>query len=170
MGTALIDWTARGMATCCALRWIFVVSRRRGAVTISDAAWWFAGWVLLVVHVACAFNFQHDWSHAAAYEHTARRTAEAVGWNWGGGLYFNYATILVWGADVVVLVRSRQLKSRAPELWTWCATAWIGFMLANATLVFGPGWWWGAAAILVATVLVVARVSSRSEIARDPKP
>jgi hypothetical protein len=97
------------------------------------------GWLLLVAHTVCAFHFQHGWSHAAAYVHTARRTADLVGWEWGGGLFVNYVTIAVWGVDVVVLGRAASRKAPPPRLWTMLAAGWIGFVIINATLVFGPG-------------------------------
>src|SRR5438876_3113025 len=53
------------------------------------------------VHVACAFQFYHNWSHAAAYAETARQTAEFTGWKWGGGIYINYLFALVWLGEVV---------------------------------------------------------------------
>src|SRR5436190_1823389 len=67
---------------------------------------WTLGCAALLVHVACAFHFHHAWSHAAAYEHTARATGAVVGWAWGGGLYVNYVFALLWSADA---------------LWWWCS-------------------------------------------------
>ena len=49
-----------------------------------------AGCAVFITHVASAFAFYHHWSHSAAYEGTARQTAQLTGWNWGGGLYVNY--------------------------------------------------------------------------------
>jgi hypothetical protein len=117
---------------------------------------WTLGWGLLVLHVACAFQFLHQWSPVAAYEHTARRTAEAVGWYWGGGLYFNYATLAIWGADVVVVAAAYRRGRPAPRLWSLFAAGWVGCMVVNATLVFGPRWWWWVAAVLA--VICAARL------------
>ena len=62
---------------------------------------WTAGCALYLLHVACAFEYYHHWSHTEAYDSTAKQTAETVGLDWGGGLYANYAFTLVWLADVV---------------------------------------------------------------------
>ena len=40
-------------------------------------------------------HWEHDWSHAAALEHTANQTQDVVGVHWGGGLYFNYGMLLL---------------------------------------------------------------------------
>src|SRR5262245_10761780 len=61
---------------------------------------WTVGCLAFLLHVGCAFQFYHHWSHRAAYEATARQTAEVVGLDWGGGLYANYAFAAVWVADV----------------------------------------------------------------------
>src|SRR4029079_17504189 len=61
------------------------------------ARWlWTGGCAIYLVHMACAFGLIHNWSHADAYRHTAERTAELVGFDWGGGLYFNHLFTAVW--------------------------------------------------------------------------
>ena len=40
---------------------------------------WALGFLVYLSHVISAFHFHHHWSHAAAYEETARRTAELFG-------------------------------------------------------------------------------------------
>lgn len=86
-------------------------------------AWWRAGTLLLIVHVVCAFQFAHHWSHAAALTATARQTAEVTGWSSGMGLWFNYAFIALclngWQGSAVWL---RGL---------------VAFMWFNATVAFG---------------------------------
>src|SRR3954470_19546310 len=73
------------------------------------ARWlWTVGCGFYVAHVLCAFAFFHHWSHAAAYEETARQTRALIGWDWGGGLFVNYLFTLVWVADL---------------LWWWLAPA-----------------------------------------------
>src|SRR5579872_5327000 len=59
------------------------------------------GCILLWAHVASAFAFYHHWSHDDAYSRTARETADTVGIDWGGGIYFNYLCLLLWSFDVV---------------------------------------------------------------------
>src|SRR5207302_6465297 len=59
------------------------------------------GCAAFVVHVACAFQFYHHWSHAAAYADTARQTKDYFGLDWGGGLYLNYVFLVVWVGQAI---------------------------------------------------------------------
>src|SRR5262249_18424034 len=100
---------------------------------------WTAGCLAFVFHVACAFEFYHQWSHATAYAATARRTAEVVGLDWGGGLYANYAFTLLWAADVCWWwcdPDRYRVRSRAVD---WVVQGFMGFMAFNAVVVFGEG-------------------------------
>ena len=40
---------------------------------------WTTGCLVFWLHVACAFQFVHHWSHAEAFEATARQTLETTG-------------------------------------------------------------------------------------------
>src|SRR5689334_14734844 len=51
---------------------------RRDALIWSRNCWTAGCWAYLL-HVVCAFEFYHHWSHADAYEFTAEQTAEVVG-------------------------------------------------------------------------------------------
>ena len=64
---------------------------------------WTLGCVLFDVHVACAFHFYHQWSHAVAWQHTAERTRELLGVAMGDGIYFSYLFLVLWAVDVVWL-------------------------------------------------------------------
>jgi hypothetical protein len=93
----------------------------------------------LWVHVGCAFHFYHGWSHAAAVEDTARQTREAVGVDFGGGVYFNYATLLVWTADAAWWwVRPRSYLARGIG-WEIAVHAFLLFIIVNAAAVFAAG-------------------------------
>ena len=74
---------------------------------------WLAGWFALLIHVVLAFALFHGGSWQAAYDHTARATLAATGWNSGAGLWVNLVTLLVWGADLL----QRQLSARPPGLF-----------------------------------------------------
>lgn len=148
VGTA---WLAMGCYFAAAGSWLsgFKESRARG--------FWTAGFLAYSAHVACAFGLYHDWSHDRAYADTAKQTADLFGWDWGGGLYFNYAFTVAWAADVVG--------------WWWCGArrlprrlefVWQGFfllMVANATVVFGTGWsrWGGVAGLAGCGVIALVR-------------
>ena len=123
---------------------------------------WTAGCVALLAHVACAFHFQHGWSHAAAYRDTARQTAEVFGRDWGGGVYVNYALAVGWVADVCCwwgFGLGAYRRRPWPLVVAW--HAFLLFIVFNATFVFAGGFvrWAGAGlcAALVVVWLAVAR-------------
>lgn len=113
---------------------------------------WTGGYAAFLTHLVAAFHFYHHWSHRAAYDVTARQTAEVVGLAFGGGVYINHLFALVWGADVCwwwcrpvqYLARSRAVE--------WTVQGFMAFIAFNATVVFGHGpiRWVG----LVASVLL----------------
>ncbi|MFT6617132.1 MAG: hypothetical protein ACJASX_000012 [Limisphaerales bacterium] len=63
--------------------------------------WWTIGCVAYVLHVVAAFGLHHEWSHAAAYEQTARQTADVVGRAFGAGIFVNYLFTLLWIGEVI---------------------------------------------------------------------
>ena len=100
---------------------------------------WTAGCLALLMHLVCAFQFYHHWSHAAAYEATARQTAEVVGLAWGGGLYANYAFAAVWALDACWWWSRPHGYATRPRPIEWAVQGYLGFIAFNATLVFGKG-------------------------------
>lgn len=140
----LTEWSARLCVACylASLAWSL---RQRERST--SALWlWTLAAILLGLHVLLAFHFEHGWSHAAALAHTANRTAAVTGFQSGIGLYVNYATFALWLTDVGLqwmpcgYDRLRSIVHVA----THCV---CGFIVFNATVVFGPRWWsWTAIA------------------------
>jgi hypothetical protein len=122
---------------------------------------WTGGFAAYLVHVACAFHFYHGWSHRAAYEATARQSAEVVGLAWGGGLYANYAFTLVWGADVAWWWAAPAHYRQRPRIVEWAVQAFLAFIVVNATVVFGFGTirWIGLAAGVALAGLVGAALT-----------
>ncbi len=142
LGESLTRWTVRlAMAlyvVSLALRWSARCRRPwlgRPWLGMARLAWT-GGCILFLAHVACAFNFFHGWSHAAAYQHTARRTEETIGIFWGGGLYLNYAFTLVWLADVLWWWRGLEQYERRGRAVEWGVQAFLAFMAFNGTVVF----------------------------------
>lgn len=114
----------------------------RGRTTWDSAARiaWTIAVVSLIAHFICAYQFYHDWSHDSAYRDTARQTDEVVGLNWGGGLFINYAFLIIWTIDVASWWIGG-LNSYRARPWPLVA-AWHGFLifiLFNATVVFKHG-------------------------------
>jgi hypothetical protein len=168
VGVALIAWTARAAIACWLVRLLRIAGRFDLPPRRADLIWSAAGWLLLLAHVLCAFHFQHHWSNADAYAHTARRTAETVGWNWGGGLYVNYATIAIWGGGVVVLAQAVARGVQAPPWWRWTEVFSVGFIILNATVVFGPRHWWLPVAGIVAGLVILFAVGRRRDRQSPP--
>jgi len=118
---------------------LLLVSRKRSKLT-SIARWaWTIACACLCLHVICAYHFYHRWSQDSAYRETARQTANVVGIEWGGGLYFNYALIAGWLLDVVWWWRSLDLYRRRSAVLTAIWQGFVLFMIFNATVVFKAG-------------------------------
>ena len=131
------------------------VNPHAGRRTFGAHAIWSAGCVLYVVHVFAAFQVYHGWSHAAAYAHTAARTAAVVGLDWGGGIWVNYAFTVLWLGEAGwswINPESYRARPRGVEL---AVRATFLFMIVNAAVVFvsGPTRWIGLA-IIVALVWI----------------
>jgi hypothetical protein len=117
---------------------------------------WTAGCLALLLHLVCAFQFYHHWSHAAAYEATARQTAEVVGLAWGGGLFANYAFAALWMLDTFWWWCRPQYYQVRPRAIEWVVQGFLAFILFNATVVFGKGTirWLGLAACLCLVIVL----------------
>ncbi|MDA0284731.1 MAG: hypothetical protein O3B13_15555 [Planctomycetota bacterium] len=146
-------WLARGSMACYALAVLMAPSQQKSSARgfRNWRAVWSAACVLLVVHVLAAFHFEHGWSHSAAWNHTSEQTARVTGIVWGGGLYFNYAFLILWIVDVAVLWRS---NPQTTSLLRRLTDLTCIFMVVNATVIFGPsGWIWPAIAFGLLLVL-----------------
>jgi hypothetical protein len=124
---------------------------------------WTAACLLYVAHVASAFHFVHEWSHASAYRETARQTAELIGFDWGGGLYWNYLFTLVWTADAAWWWIDGTSYERRPRWVTAAVHGFVGFMFVNGVVVFatGPVRWAGAVATAALAALAIHRYFSK---------
>jgi hypothetical protein len=134
--------------------------RQSGGVRLGRVCWTLGclvGWS----HVALAFHFAHDWSHAAAMEHSRQVGGLAE------GIFVNHLFMLAWTAD-------------AAGWWLWpgwyaSRSAWIdrvlhGFLLfvvVNATVVFaaGPVRWAGVALLLCLAAVALSRRWARTGVA-----
>ncbi|MDB5339813.1 MAG: hypothetical protein JWN70_5432 [Planctomycetaceae bacterium] len=136
-------WSAWPAVVCYVAAWALSLRPADNRSRIWIRLLWTAGWLALVAHVIVALAFVHGWSWSAAYEHTAQRTQTLVGWNWGGGVWFNLLTVGVWGADVLRMwmTSSRPERSVPAADWTrwsnYAVQSYIAFMMINATVVFG---------------------------------
>jgi hypothetical protein len=161
-GAAITLWTARLAVAFYLGRLLLRAGRASNAPAPIEAAVWACAAAVFLTHVATAFQFHHQWSHAAAYEHTARRTAALTGFNWGGGLYLNYALTAWWPADAIAVCIAARRGRPLPRWYARSADLFFGFMILNATVVFGSRWWLAVAGAWVAAVLVVRSRRKRS--------
>ncbi len=173
MTPPLVVWTARLAAGCWLVRWLVEVPHNRRAGSSAGRAlprvallWWTAGCGFHLAHVAAAYHWVHNWSHAAAWEHTAQRTAALAGVHWGGGVWLNDLFTLLWPLDVVRLWVERSTgRSACPKA---IVRGWHVFSLAmmiSATVIFGP-FGWRAIALLVVLLWWHLRRRSRATDAR----
>ena len=151
-----------------ALALALVVAVQRLAHRVSPLTRWLwamAGLATLV-HVLTAFGTFHGWSHAAAYADTARQTAEVTGWNWGGGIWFNYLFVSLWMGDAAWWLFAPEIyERRSPHFrraWDW----FFLFMAFNATVVFGHGFirWVGIAGFVLLFGLLVHSRTRRNSV------
>ncbi len=156
VGESLTRWTVRLALAGYVLGVAIPLWSGRSDRAQVQARWaWTMGCLAFLAHVLCAFAFYHGWSHGAAYEETARRTAELFGIAWGGGLYFNYAFTAVWVADVLWWWRDLERYQARPRWLGSVLHGFFGFMAFNATVVFATGWvrWLGLSVCLGLGVL-----------------
>lgn len=136
---------------------LYVLAERRGSLRLQAAALSF-----YLAHVAAVFQFSHGWSHAAAYDYTARRTDEVTGMSIGAGLYVNYAFTAFWAGWVLWLCSGRPVTA----LGRLGVRAVFLFMVFNSTVVFGVGpvRWYGAALSLVLAGIAISEFQSRKTL------
>jgi hypothetical protein len=159
-GELLTRWSARIALV------LYVASLATRGMPAGNHGWlsssrclWSAGCGVYLLHVACAFQFIHHWSHSAAFASTARQTAELTGVDWGGGILFNYLFTLIWLADVGWWWLNRESYEARSRFIDWPVQAFLAFIAFNATVVFATGAtrWAGVAG----TVMLVA-IAGRS--------
>ncbi len=122
------------------------------------------GCAALLAHVASAFHFHHDWSHANAYADTARQTAKLFGWNSGGGLHVNYLFALAWVGEAIWSWTNLAGYLQRPAWMTWSLRGFFLFMMVNGAVVFAHGAmrWFG---LLLCVTLAACWWRSRSHSA-----
>ena len=139
---------------------------RRGGQDTLARALNTAGCAAFLAHVACAFQFYHHWSHAAAYADTARQTEAYFGWRWGGGLYFNYAFLLLWLGQVIAAWTRPFRAPPTSAWWVWVTRGFILLMIVNGAVVFarGPIRWFGLLLCLALGVCWWRRTKSSGQV------
>jgi hypothetical protein len=164
MEELLTRWTAIVGLTLSVLSLALrVIAARHRSRVGAARLFWTAGCVALWLHTACAFQFVHHWSHRAAYESTARQTAELTGLDWAGGLWANYVFLAVWTFDACWWWTRPLSYLTRPRSIECLVQAFLGFIAFNATVVFGTG---AARCIGVVGCVALAIVAARMRWAR----
>jgi hypothetical protein len=155
LADAIIRWTARLFVACYVGRLCLDAIGSSESKSRRIARWlWTCGCAVYVAHVAAAFHWVHQWSHAAAYEHVLARTNEMTGFASGIGLYVNYAFGILWLADTVIWWLDPKWPDRiAPYYFV---QAIFAFLIIQATAVFGPSFW-RPITVAVIVLLIVLR-------------
>lgn len=98
------------------------------------ARWcWTLAWAAYLVHLAMAFHYYHQWSHAAAVAHT--RAVSGV----GAGIYVSHLFTVLWTLDVAWWWFGPKSRTTRPS---WVGRVLYGFMafiVFNATVVYERG-------------------------------
>ena len=128
----------RGTACAAFLLYVAALALRATRLAASRNCWT-AGCLAFLLHVFCAFQFVHHWSHAAAYELTARQTLETTGVNSGAGLFLNYGFAVVWALDAGWWWLAQESHRGRARLIERLIHGFMAFMWFNATVVFGHG-------------------------------
>ncbi len=130
---ALTIWTAL----------VLYVAGEFGRARRPAAAWarpvWLLGGLVYLGHVVAAFGIHHDWSHAAAYAHTAARTEALAGLDWGGGIWVNYAFTTIWVGEGLWWQLAPARYAKRPRVLTTAVRGAFLFMIANGAVIFVDG-------------------------------
>lgn len=160
------EWLIRGTAWFAFLLYIGAeLIRGRRVNPLAAPSLLTLGCAAMLLHIFCAFSYRFHWSHHAAYQDTARQTAEVTGLNWGGGIYINYLFEAVWLLEVIRFWRQSRRAIQTPRGWIFFTRAFFLFMFFNAAVVFvsGPARWLG----LIGCVTLIARWAWRNSYVRS---
>lgn len=118
---------------------------------------WRTGAVFYAIHVVSAFQHAYRWSHRLAFEDNVRQVRETMGFEFGPGIWVNYAFTLGW-----FLVAALWPKLNSTARLVWRVT--FLFIAFNGAVVFahGRGRWLGIALFMIAAAFWLRRFSSRT--------
>jgi hypothetical protein len=118
------------------------------------ARWcWTLAWAAYLIHLAMAFHHYHDWSHAAAVEHT--REVSGV----GEGIYVSHLFTLLWTLDVAFWWLRPNGYAQRSAMLGWLLHGFMAFVIFNGTVVYEHGFirWAGVALFVELAALSVYR-------------
>ena len=140
-GNLLTIWTIRAsLALYAVVLFGWLVGGAGSSRWMRAAKWlWAGGCVLFLGHMAAAFHYHHQWSHSAAFAHTAIETERVIGVRFGWGIYFNHLFAALWLFDAAWwLFRPDTYLSRG-RLCAASVHAYLFFIALNGAVVFEGG-------------------------------
>jgi hypothetical protein len=155
-GVWWMHWTIRAAMLLYAGSIVGQLGGRRVAARWS----WTIGCALLWVHVGLAMHVVYHWDHGLMVRETARQTAELTGIDWGGGVYINYAFMLLWAGDAAWWWFAGDERYRCRAVWvSMIVHAFLAFIAINAVIVFANGAvrWTGVATCTIVIALAARR-------------
>lgn len=136
----IVRWTARAFVLCYVLRLGLDAAGRRDLASQRTARWiWTTGCTVCWIHFAVAFQLVHHGSLREAYQHVLNVTVQSTGVATGIGLYVNLAFGVLWLVDAAFWWRDIRWSERRIPYWT--VQGIFGFLIFEATVVFGPSFW-----------------------------
>jgi hypothetical protein len=124
------------------------------AECLRSRAAWTLGALLALVHAILAFGVFYGWSHEAARVSTIRQTEALTGVAFPGGIYVNYAFLLVWLGDAIWWWRSPRSRTARPRWLAVAVHGFVFFIMVNGAVVFADGLARGVGLAAVSSVVV----------------
>jgi hypothetical protein len=114
---------------------------------------WAIGVTLCAVHMGIALALHSGWSHQEAVRATTEQAAAVYGISWSGGLYVNYAFLLIWAGETAWWAMSPRtyLSRSATVVWSLCAFYFV--IIFNAVVVFARPVMRPAGLVLIAVLV-----------------
>lgn len=112
---------------------IYLIVRKRASIA---SITWAVGVLLMVMHTAASYGYEHDWSHQAALRFTGDESESVTGVRAEWGLYANFLFIFVWFCLAYVW-RKSPLHVTSMRLMM---CVYLGLIVFFATIVFENGW------------------------------
>lgn len=121
------------------------------------------GAAVMGVHILLAYAISHQFSHAAALEHTADETHRVVGLRFAAGLYVNFVFLFIYVVDAYWRWKcGTSPLHRTPKSLAFTVDGFLIAIVLMATIVFEGGWIRYAMLLAIAVVIGQLTLQKRS--------